>query len=149
MCMTLDMLRPCWYNPNLSAYASLEVVHNYNGDPIAPFGTEVTVYETANQRATRGLSGIKGWYNGPTFEHYRCLKVCIPVTRGEHIAVTLTNSDSQEQPLRVKTAPKHAVAQHQKQPQSTPLARVRKTNITHLIPDDDYGNLPPPKPHPT
>eukprot|EP00957_Ditylum_brightwellii_P163185 12425923-Ditylum_brightwellii.AAC.1 len=59
-CMTLNMLRPCWYNPKLSAYASLEGVHDYNVHPVAPFGTEVTVYETANQRATWGLSGIKG-----------------------------------------------------------------------------------------
>eukprot|EP00957_Ditylum_brightwellii_P211140 15365803-Ditylum_brightwellii.AAC.1 len=64
-------------------------LHNYNVQPIAPFGIEVTVHETANQKATWGLSGVKGWYIRPTFEHYQCYKVYIPVTKGEHIAITV------------------------------------------------------------
>eukprot|EP00957_Ditylum_brightwellii_P107627 8211255-Ditylum_brightwellii.AAC.1 len=60
VCMTLNMLRPCWYNPKLSAYASLEGLHDYSTHPVAPFGTGVTVHETANHRTTWGLSVIKG-----------------------------------------------------------------------------------------
>eukprot|EP00957_Ditylum_brightwellii_P048670 3693174-Ditylum_brightwellii.AAC.1 len=81
------MSRPCRVNPKLSAYVYLEGVHDYSAYPIAPFGIEVTVHETANQIATWGLSSIKGWYIGPTLEHYQCYKVCIPSTKGECIAV--------------------------------------------------------------
>eukprot|EP00957_Ditylum_brightwellii_P211055 15365708-Ditylum_brightwellii.AAC.1 len=37
------------FDQKLSACASLEGVHDYNVHPIAPFGTEVTVHEAANQ----------------------------------------------------------------------------------------------------
>eukprot|EP00957_Ditylum_brightwellii_P164425 12518261-Ditylum_brightwellii.AAC.1 len=83
------MLRPCRLNPKLSAYSSLERIHNYNAHPIAPYGIEVTVHKTANQQAKWGLSGVKGWCIGPTLEHYRCYKVYIPSTKGERIAVTV------------------------------------------------------------
>eukprot|EP00957_Ditylum_brightwellii_P079005 6008913-Ditylum_brightwellii.AAC.1 len=63
------MLRPCRLNPKLSSYSSLEGILDYNAHPIASFGREVTVHETSNQQATWGLSGVKGWYIGPTLEH--------------------------------------------------------------------------------
>eukprot|EP00957_Ditylum_brightwellii_P021215 1599088-Ditylum_brightwellii.AAC.1 len=83
------MLRPCQLNPKLLTYSSLEGIHDYNTHPIAPFGIEVTVHETANQQAVWGLSGIKGWYIGSTLEHYQCYKVYISSTKGEHIAMTV------------------------------------------------------------
>eukprot|EP00957_Ditylum_brightwellii_P181821 13851588-Ditylum_brightwellii.AAC.1 len=43
----------------------------------------------ANQQATWGLSGVKGWYIGPTLEHYQCYKVYIPSTMGECIVVSV------------------------------------------------------------
>eukprot|EP00957_Ditylum_brightwellii_P147253 11212778-Ditylum_brightwellii.AAC.1 len=58
--MTLNMLRPCRLNPKLSAYSSMEGIHDYNAHPVTPFGIEVTVHETANQQATWGLSGVNG-----------------------------------------------------------------------------------------
>eukprot|EP00957_Ditylum_brightwellii_P093896 7150438-Ditylum_brightwellii.AAC.1 len=48
-CMTLNMLRSCRLNPKLSAYSSLEGIHDYNAHPVAPFVIEVTVHKTANQ----------------------------------------------------------------------------------------------------
>eukprot|EP00957_Ditylum_brightwellii_P160873 12248592-Ditylum_brightwellii.AAC.1 len=68
------MLRPCRLNPKLSAYASFKGIHDYNAHPVTPFGIEVTVHKTANQQAAWGLSGVKGWYIGPTLEHYSCYK---------------------------------------------------------------------------
>eukprot|EP00957_Ditylum_brightwellii_P195887 14924977-Ditylum_brightwellii.AAC.1 len=64
------MLRSCRLNHKLSAYLSLEGIHDYNAHPVAPFGIEVTVHKTANQQATWGSSGVKGWYIEPTLEHY-------------------------------------------------------------------------------
>eukprot|EP00957_Ditylum_brightwellii_P062177 4718490-Ditylum_brightwellii.AAC.1 len=69
------MLQPYQISPKLSAYSSLEGIHDYNAHPVALFGIEVTVHETANQQATQGLSGIKGWYIGPTLERLIPLRV--------------------------------------------------------------------------
>eukprot|EP00957_Ditylum_brightwellii_P065146 4941351-Ditylum_brightwellii.AAC.1 len=71
----------------------------------------------------------------------------------------LSNGDSHEQSPRVKTLTKQAVGHNKNQPhnmplarvqKSTPLPRLQKNNMPHLIPNDDnyYGNLPPPKLHP-
>eukprot|EP00957_Ditylum_brightwellii_P026112 1974297-Ditylum_brightwellii.AAC.1 len=62
-------MRPCRLNPKLSAYSALEGIHDYNAHPIAAFGIEVTVHKTANQLATWGLSGVKGWDIGPTLSN--------------------------------------------------------------------------------
>eukprot|EP00957_Ditylum_brightwellii_P077425 5882544-Ditylum_brightwellii.AAC.1 len=73
-CMTRNILQPCRLNPKLSTYLSLEGIHDYSAHHIAPFGIEVTVHKTANQQATWGVSGVKGWYIGPTLERYCCYK---------------------------------------------------------------------------
>ena len=70
--LTLNMLRLCCQNPTLSAAMALEGAHDYNAHPLGPMGCKITVHETVGQRATWGLNGIKGWYIGPTREHYRC-----------------------------------------------------------------------------
>eukprot|EP00957_Ditylum_brightwellii_P130206 9932652-Ditylum_brightwellii.AAC.1 len=60
VCMTLNLLRPCRLNPKLSAYFSLEWMHDYNVHPVTLFGIEATVDKTANQQAAWRLSGVKG-----------------------------------------------------------------------------------------
>ena len=87
--MTLNMLRPCWTNPKLSAYMALERAHDYNAHPIAPLGIKLTVHETVGQRASWGMNGITGWYLGPSTEHYRCYRAYIPSTKGERTAATV------------------------------------------------------------
>eukprot|EP00957_Ditylum_brightwellii_P068112 5170255-Ditylum_brightwellii.AAC.1 len=69
-----SITRPCRLNPKLSAYASLEGIQNYNAHHVVPFGIDVTVPKTANQRSTWVLSSVEGWYIGPTLEHYQYYK---------------------------------------------------------------------------
>eukprot|EP00957_Ditylum_brightwellii_P192425 14649720-Ditylum_brightwellii.AAC.1 len=71
----------------------------------------------------------------------------------------LTHGNDREQPPRVETMLKQAVACSKTQPHITPLLRVQKSTLLlrvhrnngpHTIPTDDdmHGNLPLPDPHP-
>jgi hypothetical protein len=51
-CMTLNMLRPCRYNPNISAYTAIHGIFDYNKTPLIPLGTQVIIHEKADKRAT-------------------------------------------------------------------------------------------------
>ena len=76
-------------NAKLSARMALEGAHDFSAHPVAPPGCEITVHQTIDQMTSWGLNGIKGWYLGPSYEHYRCHKVYIPATRGERVASTV------------------------------------------------------------
>eukprot|EP00957_Ditylum_brightwellii_P185278 14108294-Ditylum_brightwellii.AAC.1 len=87
--MTLNILQPCEQNLKLSAYMALEGPRDYNAHPIAPLGAEMTVLEIVDQCTIWGLNETKGWYLGPSREHYRCYKAYIPSTKGECVALTI------------------------------------------------------------
>jgi hypothetical protein len=41
--MTLNMMRPCTQNPNLSAYEAMEGMFSFDATPMAPIGTECMI----------------------------------------------------------------------------------------------------------
>eukprot|EP00957_Ditylum_brightwellii_P139928 10663088-Ditylum_brightwellii.AAC.1 len=49
----------------------------------------MTVHETVEQNSTWGLNRTKGWYLGPSTDHYRCYKVYIASTKRKHVALTV------------------------------------------------------------
>jgi hypothetical protein len=67
-------------NPRLPAYASIFGVHNFNKHPIAPPGTRVVIHEKAENRKSWASHGTDGWYIGPSWGHYRCVKCFVPAT---------------------------------------------------------------------
>ena len=81
--LTLNLLRKLGMNPKLSGYSQLHGEFNYNNTPLAPPGTQVIVHEKPTVRGTWTSHGVKGWYLGPSMEHYRCHCVYITKTRGE------------------------------------------------------------------
>jgi hypothetical protein len=79
--ITLNLLRNCRFNPNLSAHTELHSVFHYNKTPLAPLGTKVVIHEKTGKRKTWSTHGINGWYIGPALEHYRCVDCYIPAMR--------------------------------------------------------------------
>ena len=70
-------------NPKLSGYAQLYGEFKYNAITLAPPGTHIIVHEKPTVRGTWASHGVKGWYIGPSMEHYRCYHVYITKTGGE------------------------------------------------------------------
>ena len=87
--LTLNLLRNSRINPKLSAWASLFGVHDFNKVPLLPPGTKVIVHEKPAKRGSWSFHGVHGWYTGPSFMHYRCLRCYIPKTHKERITDTI------------------------------------------------------------
>ena len=81
--LTLNLLRQSRMNPKLSRYAQLHGEFNYNATPLAPPSTQVIIHENTTVRGTWASHGVKGWYLGPSMNHYRCHHVYVTKTRGE------------------------------------------------------------------
>ena len=79
--LTLNILRKFWINQKLSTYAILHGKINYNATPLTPTGTKVIFHKKPDVRETCSCHGVRGWYIGPSIEHYRCHKVYISSTR--------------------------------------------------------------------
>ena len=88
--LTLNLLRNARANPNLSAWAYLHGVHDFNRSPLLPPGTKVLIHEKPSKRKSWAFHGEKGWYVAPAKEHYRCLKCYVPKTRQVRITDTAT-----------------------------------------------------------
>ena len=80
--LTLNLLWQVRMNPKLSRCAQLHGEFNYNATPLDPPGTHIIVHEKPKVRVIWEVHGVKGWYLGPSMEHYRCHNVYITKTRG-------------------------------------------------------------------
>ena len=87
--MTLNMLRPCRYDPTMSAYQAIQGEFNYDTTPLEILGCKAITHEKPHQRKTWAPHAVDGWYIGPAMEHFRCYKVYIPQTQAERITDTL------------------------------------------------------------
>ena len=87
--LTLNLLRPCRYNPKLSAHAALHGIFNFNATPLAPFGTKCLIHEKPDNRASWAPRGTDAWYIGPAMQHYRCVNCFVPATNKTRIADTV------------------------------------------------------------
>ena len=112
------------HNPKISGYAQLHGEFNYNATPLAPSGTQVTIHEKPTVRGTWAPHGVKGWYMGPSMNHYRCRHVYFTKTRGERDSefvdfylhnTPLPYKSSAEMPsFRRKNWPMPCITQHLK-----------------------------------
>ena len=81
--LTLNSLRKSCMSPKLSGYAQICGEFNYGATPLAPPGTQVIIHEKPIVRGTWASHGVKGWYLGPSMNHYWCHHVYVTKTRGE------------------------------------------------------------------
>ena len=78
----------------MPAYTALEGEFNYLNTPLAPLGSQVIAGITPAQRQSWAPHGTKAWYIGPALDHYRCVRVYIPKTKGTEIEDMFRWSDS-------------------------------------------------------
>ena len=68
--ITINLLRQSCMNPELSGYAQLHGEFNYDAMPLSPPGTQVIIHEKPTVRGTCTSHVVKGWYLGPSMNHY-------------------------------------------------------------------------------
>ena len=72
--LTLNMLCTTRSNPNLSVYAQLHVIHDFNATSLAPPGTKCIAHAKSSQCGTWAPHGQHGWYIGAAPGHYHVIK---------------------------------------------------------------------------
>ena len=72
--ITLNMMRPCTLNPNLSAFEAMEGMYSFDATPMAPIGTEMLMHLKPVRRNTWAYHALKSWYIAPALKHYRVIK---------------------------------------------------------------------------
>lgn len=87
--LTLNLLRPAWLNPRLSAESYLNGQFNYLKTPLAPPGVKVQMHKKPSNRPSFGYHSTDSWYIDPAPQHYRCYCIYMPSTGGERIADTV------------------------------------------------------------
>jgi len=89
--LTLNLLRGSRLNPNLSAWAQLHGLFDFNRTPLAPPGIRVLVHEKPHARdSTWSPHAVDGWYVGPALDSYRCYRIWVWDTRAERISDTVS-----------------------------------------------------------
>ena len=81
--LTINLLPKLCMNPKLSGYVQLHGEFNYNATLLSLPGTQVIIHEKSTVIGTWVSHGVKGWYIGPSMDHYRCHRVYFTKTRGE------------------------------------------------------------------
>ena len=87
--ITSNILRNYRVNQDLSAYAYLFGIYDFNKYPMVPPGTHVIVHKKPENRTSWGHNVTLGWYIGPSLDHYRCMQCYMPATGIVIITYTL------------------------------------------------------------
>ena len=86
--VTINLLRQSNATPDVSAYAHLSGLFDYNKMPLAPMGCEAQVHEKTDKRGTCVYHSVDGWYMVTSPEHY-CTHLChIKTTNSERLTDT-------------------------------------------------------------
>ena len=88
--LTLNLLQKSRINPELSAWAYLFGDFDFNKHHLCPPGTKTMLRLKPDQRKSWSFHAEDGFYIGPAFEHYQCIRVFIPRTYRERITDTAT-----------------------------------------------------------
>jgi hypothetical protein len=87
--ITINLIGQSNATPNVSAYAHLSGVFDYNKMPLAPMGCEAQVHEKTNKRGTWAYHSVDGWYLFTSPEHY-CTHNChIKHTKSKQLSDTV------------------------------------------------------------
>ena len=69
--MQVNILHQANMTSKLSAYAYLNIPHDFNSMPMAPLGCAVQIHKNSNRRASWAPHSISGWYLVIPTEPYR------------------------------------------------------------------------------
>jgi hypothetical protein len=85
----INLIRQSNATPNVSAYAHLSGLFDYNKMPLAPMGCEAQVHEKTDKRGTWAYHSVDGWYLFTSPEHY-CTHNChIKHTKSKQLSDTV------------------------------------------------------------
>ena len=77
-------------DPRVCAYEGLHgAAFDFSAHPIAPIGTRVEVYESAEARESWAPHSLAGFYLGPSLNHYRCYRVFVVQTQSVRVSDSL------------------------------------------------------------
>ena len=86
--ITLNLLRSSRRFPNLSAYASIYSIFNFNNTPMTPPDTKQWYMQPLHIVKVLDHT-LEAWYVGPALEHYRCFKCYVTITASIRCIVTI------------------------------------------------------------
>jgi hypothetical protein len=86
---TLNMFRPSWITPTVSAYTYLWGQHDYNSNLFAPLSCKVEAHLVPSIQETWAPHTTSGFYVENSWEHYCCHKVFINDTSHTRICSTV------------------------------------------------------------
>ena len=87
--LTLSFLRPFAGNTKISSYQGIHgVPYDWLAHPMAPAGTKVKIYDSAESRESWQPHSSDGWYLGPALNHYRSYNVI----RKDSMRTSVSNS---------------------------------------------------------
>ena len=87
--LTLNLLRECRTNPEISAWENFNGEFNYDATPLGPLGIAVIIHNKPSRRKSWDMRGIDGWSTGVSMEHYRCQRVIAKNSKMERISDTV------------------------------------------------------------
>ncbi len=87
--ITINLIRQSNATPNVSAYAHLSGLFDYNKMLLAPMGCEAQVHKKTDKRGTWAHHLVDGWYLFTSPEHYRTHNCHIMHTKSERLSYTI------------------------------------------------------------
>ena len=87
--ITLNLMRTCRSNTQISAYEAIRGAFDMNKTPIAPAGTRVVIHVKPDIRASWNTHGDEGFYIGPALDHYRCYRCWVISTAAIRVTDTV------------------------------------------------------------
>jgi hypothetical protein len=86
---TLNLMRASRIAPHISAWEQLHGLFDFTKTPLAIPGMLVAVHEVPSVLDSWGSHGIRAFYVGPAFHHYRCYQCWLPSTQETRITDTI------------------------------------------------------------
>jgi hypothetical protein len=87
--ITINLIRQSYATPNVSAYAHLSGLFDYNKMQLAPMGCEAQVHKKTDRRGTWAYHLVDGWHLFTSPEHYRTHNCHIKHTKSERLSDTI------------------------------------------------------------
>jgi hypothetical protein len=88
--MTMNVMHPYEYDPQLSAYDGI-FKHSFDfmTHPIAPLGSKVLTWDSPEKRGSWADHGTSGIYVGPAMDHFRAFRIWVPETSAMRTSATV------------------------------------------------------------
>jgi hypothetical protein len=108
--ITLNLMQASRTDPTKLAYEAVFGCFDHNKSPLAPPRCRVLIHEKLSQHKSCDLHSVKGWYLGPTLEHYCCHCCYVNSMQAERISDTVEFFLTQAKTLTISTTDEAIIA---------------------------------------